>query len=149
MRTDAAGGYAIELPAGASREVFVHQAWGDQVVARHGLELASEARPTLEILPRRTVRNRDRLRFTGVLPGPVCAERVVEVQARVGKRRWQVFRTARADGACRFSARYRLRATHRRTVYRFRAHVPEQRGYPYLPGDSDVEPKRVKPDRGR
>ena len=146
-RTDAEGSYTVELPAGASREVFVHQAWGDRVLTRHGLQLDSEARPTLEVLPRRTARNRKRLRFTGVLPGPACANRVVKVQALVGKRRWQVFRTDRADGECRFVARYRLRATHRRRVYRFRAYVPAQEGYPYLPGHSGVERKRVEPGR--
>lgn len=147
-RTDTRGDYAIELPAGPSRQVFVHHAWGDRILARHGLELASEVRPTLEVLPRRTARNRRRLRFTGVLPAPVCAERVVKVQARIGKRRWQVFRTDRTDGECRFSARYRLRATRSRTIYRFRAYVPAQEGYPYQPGYSEVSRKKVKPGRG-
>jgi len=83
-----------------------------------------------------------------VLPGPACAERVVKIQAQVGKRRWQVFRTDRTDAECRFSARYRLRSTRNRTVYRFRAHVPAQPGYPYLTGYSEVERKQVKPVRG-
>ena len=146
-RSGAEGEYVLELPPGPSREVFVHHAWGDRVVAQHGLELASEARPTLVVGPRHPARNRKRLRFTGTLPGPGCADRVVKVQARVGRHRWQVFRTDRADERCRFRARYRLRATREPTVYRFRAYVPRQEGYPYRPGHSDVARKRATPGR--
>jgi len=147
-RTDAAGNYVVALPRGASRDVFVHQAWGDEVLARHGLELASKVRPTLAILPRGPALNGRRLRFSGLLPGPGCAKRVVKVQARLARHRWQVFRTDRADERCRFSARYRLRATREPTIYRFRAYVPRQEGYPYLPGYSGVERKRAKPAAG-
>ena len=38
--------------------------------------------------------------FSGELPGPACVDRVVKVQARIGKRRWQVFRTDRTDRGC-------------------------------------------------
>jgi hypothetical protein len=72
---------------------------------------------------------------------------VVKVQARIGKRRWQVFRTDRADRECRFTARYKLRSTRRARHYRFRARVPGQAGYPYEPGHSRTV--RVKLKRRR
>src|SRR6185503_14924098 len=46
--TSADGAYAIELPPGPSREVYVHYVVGDQVLARHGLVLRSVATPSLE-----------------------------------------------------------------------------------------------------
>lgn len=141
------GGYAIELPPGASREVFVHHVVGDSVVARHGLTLRASAHPTLEVEPRRA-RSRSRLRFSGRLPGPACFDRVVKVQARLGRRRWQVFRTDRADEGCRFAARYRLRDTRSARAYRFRALVPQQAGYPFERGNSATVRVRVKAERG-
>lgn len=136
------GGYAIELPPGPSREVFVHHVVGDEVVARHGLTVRASARPTLEVQPR-PARSRSRLRFSGQIPGPACVDRVVKVQARLGRRRWQVFRTDRADEGCRFTARYRLRDTRSARAYRFRALVPQQAGYPFERGNSAMVRVRV------
>jgi hypothetical protein len=130
------GSYRLELPPGPSRELYVHYIVGDQVIARHGLVLRSSARPALDVRPNHGVRNRDRLHFTGTLPGPACFDRVVKVQARLGKRRWQVFRTDRADAGCVFTARYKLRATADAKRYRFRALVPQQAGYPFERGYS-------------
>lgn len=145
--TAADGSYAIELPPGAGREVFVHYVVGDEVVSRHGLTLKSSARPTLAVNPRRRVRNHDRLHFTGTLPGPACFDRLVKVQARLGKHRWQVFRTDRTDEACAYSARYKLRATRKARKYRFRVLVPQQAGYPFERGYSATA--KVKVGRSR
>jgi hypothetical protein len=137
------GRYAIELPPGPSRRVFVHHVDGAEVIARHGLAIRSRVRPMLTVRAPRRARRGDWLRFRGRLPGPACAGRLVEVQARLGKRRWQVFRTSRTRDRCRFATRYRLRATTRATRYRFRARVRRQPGYPYAPGTSAVRTKRV------
>jgi hypothetical protein len=134
--TGADGSYALELPPGPGRDIFVHHVSGERVLARHGLELRSVARPTLSVTPRRGARRGHRLRFRGTIPPTVCVGRVVKVQARLGERRWQVFRTDRADAGCTFTARYRLRATQEARAYRFRALIPAQPGYPYLRGAS-------------
>ena len=68
--TGADGVFAIELPPGPSRDVFVHYADGDRVVARHGLVRRSIVRPTLVAKPNHGVRRGDRLHFTGRLPDP-------------------------------------------------------------------------------
>lgn len=142
--TAADGSYAIELPPGAGREVFVHYIVGDEVLSRHGLTLKSSVRPALAVKPRRAVRTHDRLYFTGTLPGPACLDRIVKVQARLGKRRWQVFRTDRADESCAYSARYKLRDTRRARKYRFRVLVPQQTGYPFERGYSATARVKVK-----
>ena len=98
--------------------------------------MRATAHPELDVRPNHGVSNHDRIHFAGTLPGPACADRVVKVQARLGKRRWQVFRTDRADTDCRFEARYKLRSTARAKRYRFRALVPQQAGYPYERGYS-------------
>ena len=59
------------------------------------------------------------------------------LQARVGGR-WQAFESARSGPEGRFAARYRFRETTGRRLYRFRAVVREQAGYPYLKGASPV-----------
>jgi hypothetical protein len=145
--TGADGGYAIELPPGPSRAVYIHHAYGDRVIARHGLGVRSIVRPSLSVDPRRA-RNRGRLRFAGSLPGPACFDRVVKIQARIGRHRWQVFRTDRADAACAFAARYRLRATREAERYRFRALVPAQAGYPFERGNSRTVKVLVEGRRG-
>jgi hypothetical protein len=142
--TAADGSYALRLAPGPSREVFVHYVVGDSVIARHGLELTSAARPALSVRPTHGVRNHDRLYFSGQLPGPACADRVVKVQAKLGKARWQVFRTDRADASCRFSARYKLHATDRARRYRFRALVPQAEGYPYERGNSRTVKVKIR-----
>ncbi len=142
--TAADGSYAIELPPGAGREVFVHYVIGDGVVARHGLTLRSSVRPTLAVEPNHGVRNHDRLYFSGTLPGPACFDRLVKVQARLGKHRWQVFRTDRSDESCAFGARYKLRATRTARRYRFRALVPQQAGYPFERGYSATAKVKIK-----
>ena len=134
--TAADGSYALRLAPGPSREVFVHYVSGDSVVSRHGLALAAAVRPQFAVRPTHGVRNRDRLYFRGRLPGPACVDRVIKVQAKLGKARWQVFRTDRTDTDCRFAARYRLRATANARRYRFRALVPQAEGYPYERGAS-------------
>lgn len=142
--TAADGSYELHLAPGPSREVFVHYVVGDTVLARHGLGLTSAVRPQLSVHPTHGVRNHDRLHFSGRLPGPACADRVVKVQAKLGKARWQVFRTDRTDGDCRFAARYKLRATETARRYRFRALVPQAEGYPYARGDSRTVKVKVK-----
>lgn len=144
--SDADGLYELELAPGPGREVFVHHAFGDRVTARHGLGVRSIVRPSLAVDPGRA-RTGDRLSFAGALPGPACGDRVVKVQARIGKRRWQVFRTDRTDDACAFTAHYRLRATRSAKRYRFRALVPGQAGYPYEPGYSPIAVVRIEQRR--
>jgi hypothetical protein len=142
--TAADGSFALALPPGPSREVFVHYVVGDQVLARHGLTLAATVRPRLAVAPTHGVRNHDRLHFSGRLPGPACNDRLVKVQARLGKQRWQVFRTDRSDTSCRFAARYKLHSTANARRYRFRALVPQAAGYPYERGASQTVKVKIR-----
>ncbi len=148
--TDENGRFELRLPPGPNRTLYVHRVFGDQILARHGLSLASKVRPSLEIKPRtkgNRVEDGDRLKFKGELPGPGCDRRVVKVQAKIGKKRWQVFRTIRTNDNCHYKTRFKLRATSRRTRYAFRVRVPEQADYPYEAGVSAVRVREAGPKK--
>jgi hypothetical protein len=50
--------------------------------------------------------------------------------------KWRTFDTTRADSKGRWGLRYRFTATRRPTVYRFRAVVPTEHGFPWATGHS-------------
>ncbi len=149
-KTRSDGRYVLRLPAGASREVVVDRAFGNEVLSRPGLAVRSSVKPTFEVKPRKQGRigANQRLRFSGRLPGPACDGRIVKIQAKVSKRAWQVFRTVRTNDKCAYRARYKLRSTSSRTRYLFRAQVPEQRDYPYTAGASTVRARVAGSNRG-
>jgi hypothetical protein len=140
VKTDAAGRYSYEVAPGPDREVVVGYRHDAKQLAR-GVNYYAHAKPTLRLAPPR-VHNGDRIRMWGTLPGPQAAGRVVVLQASaVGSKRWLTFRRATSDRHGAFKASYRFNATPRRTVYRIRALVPNQSGYPWLQGQS--KPARV------
>lgn len=144
------GGFRLRLPPGPSRQVYLHRVFGNEVLARHGLSTAASVRPSFEVKPGKRagpVSGGDRLHFHGTLPGPACANRDVKIQAKVGKRRWQVFRSPTTDRSCRYRTRYKLGSTSSPTRYLFRARVRKQPGYPYGAGVSTVRARRAVPGR--
>ncbi len=135
-RTDDAGRFRYSPRRGPSRRLrLVFRHGGEQV--ERTLTLRVRARPRLKVGPRSRLSNGQVARFRGKLPGPGAAGRVVVLQAAVGGR-WQAFKSARSGPEGRFTARYRFRETTGRRLYRFRAVVREQAGYPYLKGASPV-----------
>ena len=135
-RTDDGGRFRYSPRRGPSRRLrLVHRHGSEQV--ERTLTLRVRARPRLKVGPRSRLRNGQVARFRGKLPGPGAGGRVVVLQARVGTR-WQAFKSARSGPEGRFAARYRFRETTGRRLYRFRAVVREQAGYPYLKGASPV-----------
>jgi hypothetical protein len=136
VRADGSGRFSHSLRRGPSRVLRLVHRHGTELVERE-LGLSVRARPRLKVGPRSRLRNGQVARFRGKLPGPVASGRVVVLQARVG-RKWQAFKSARTGTDGRFAARYRFRATTGRRLYRFRAVVRAQHGYPYLPGASPV-----------
>jgi hypothetical protein len=134
VRTDSRGRFAYLPLRGPSRQLRLVYRHGSAVVQRV-LDLTVRVRPRLKVGPRARLHNGQVARFRGKLPGPSAARRIVVLQVRIG-RRWQAFRTARTRADGRFRARYRFRATTSRRLYRFRALVREQAGYPYARGTS-------------
>ena len=141
--TDGAGAFRHRLRRGPSRALRIVHRHGNRLVAT-ALSLRVRARPRLKVGPRSHLGNGQVARFRGKLPGPGAAGRVVVLQARIGSR-WQAFKSARTVSEGRFAARYRFRETTARRLYRFRAVVREQAGYPYLKGASPVRRVVVRP----
>jgi hypothetical protein len=141
--TDESGRFSVALPAGPSREVvasfagdlaFAHAA-GDpaRLLVRSAASLRVSA-------PVATVGGRP-LVFRGVVrsrPGELpLGGKTVELQFRAPGLGWQEFRTLETNRRGRFRYAYRFSDDDSRGArFEFRAHVPQQAGWPYEPGDS-------------
>jgi hypothetical protein len=88
---------------------------------------------------RRSLRNRQRVVFSGRLPGRPLPKtgKVLDLQAYY-RGRWRTFATPRARGAGGWRYTYRFGATRGRFTYRFRAVVRHESDYPYALGYSNV-----------
>jgi hypothetical protein len=140
ITTDASGRFSYELGRGPSRRVwFVHRVGGAAAAA--SVRVRVRAPVALRAAPRvlgngQTVVLRGRLGGSNRTRGLL-----VELQYPRG-RRWFTFATTRVRRAGRFRYGYRFTRTFRSRVYRLRARVPAQRGYPFATGAS--RPVRVQ-----
>jgi hypothetical protein len=135
--TDARGHYSYKLKPGPNRELMVGYRQDARQVEQH-LRYFSRVKPRFYV-DRSHARNGQRVRLFGRLPGPRARGTVVVLQGGVvGGSRWLTFRKATAGKRGWFSAWYIFRNTFRRTVYRLRALVPRQAGYPRAEGHSDA-----------
>ena len=147
VTTDPTGRFRFAIPVGASRTIQIAYKW-----FRESAQHTHATTVTVNVVPRVTMKvNRPRLRngqtvsFAGKVAGaPREARKVVVLQARVG-RSWQTFGTARLRSDGTFAYRYRFTRTSRPTVYRFRANVKAERGWPFLNGQSRATKVSVRP----
>jgi hypothetical protein len=143
VKTDGNGRYAYTVPPGPNREFVIGYRHDASQVARD-VRFYSHAQPTLKATPSKLT-NRRAVRFSGSVPGPSHASRVVVLQANPPKsKRWITFRRATTDSNGRFQSHYRFNSTTRTTNYRFRAILPIQAGYPWLEGTSGPVKVQVK-----
>lgn len=142
--TNEAGGWSFKLNRGASRElVIAYRASGQQVET--SLLLHIRSRPTLRV-NKLVTRDQKKVVFSGQIPGPACAERVVILKGSVpGARRSFLVRRARTDGLCHYRMFYRFSPVGGPTKFVFNALVPQQAGYPYLRGKSKPRFVKVRP----
>jgi hypothetical protein len=144
VQTDASGAYAYRLPPGPNRAVLIGYRHDSTQIGRE-VRFYSHARPSLTADPGK-LRNGQWVHFTGTLPGPNRRGRVIVLQANVvGSKRWITFRKATSTKGGAFTAAYHFTQTGRPTVYRFRAIVPAQAGYPWAQGHSEVAVVSVRP----
>jgi hypothetical protein len=141
---DPNGYYSMRLPAGPTRRLNV------QALAPGAGSLACKlarvrTRAGVTLTATRRVRPGGRVRFRGRLKGrPVPARgKLVELQAFDGGR-WRTFAQPRSRRNGRFRASYRLRRTLGPRMFRFRARVRRESGYPYELGYSRTIRVRVR-----
>ncbi len=146
LRTDALGTVAARLGAGPSRIVYLTYWRGPERVVTEAIHLAVKPRVGLRARPRGELHNGQALTLRARLAGPFHARRAVKFLAKPPGGRWVPFSTdfvKRTDeeGLAHVSHTFRhVSGTQR---FRFKARVPRQGGYPYLPGDSHVVSKTV------
>jgi len=128
------GTFAIQVPAGPSRKLDLVYRFNNRVISKPNLLINAVVVPTLRVRPKK-VTNRQRVFFTGALPGPNSDGRRVALQAQAGKK-WRTFKTVKSDDKGRFKGLYRFTRTQGRVIYKFRAQVKRQAGYPYERGVS-------------
>lgn len=138
------GGYRIDIGAGPSRELDVVYRPDQRELSASAI-LKTRVKPTFRLV-RKVVRNKGFAIFRGQIPGPRNSRVVVVVQVKSGKA-WRVFRRYRTRAGGLYALRYRFTQTSTPTVYRMRAQVREQSGYPYEEGNSQVRRLRVVPAR--
>jgi len=108
---------------------------------------------TLNVRSRTTIRpdrrsypNGEYMRLQGkVRTGRIPSTgKLVELQVKI-RGRWRTFGTTRTSRTGRWRHNYRFDGTRGRVVYRFRARIPPEEGYPFVTGGSRVVRVAVRP----
>ncbi len=141
--TNENGGWSFKLRHGPSRALRIAYRFGAFQTSTD-LTLHMRARATLHLSRHRTGPHR-RIFFSGEIPGPTQAQRVVVVRGNVpGSKRRFLVRRARTDALGHFRVGYAFSPVIRTTRFVFSAVVPEQNGYPYVRGHSVPRYIRVR-----
>ena len=146
LPTNASGRFRIRVGNGASRHLRVAHWSSGTDVDEQRLLLKVRARPSLRLRPRGILRTGRTLRFKVGLRGSNAGRKRVKIKVRPPGGGWQLINDAcigRTKPSGDFHCRYRFEATTGRRTYAFRAIVPKQRGYPYLPGKSAIRKQTV------
>jgi hypothetical protein len=144
VRTNSAGAFTYNTPAGAGRTLDFHYA-GDSTY-KHSDEQVTLRVPAFATIKasRHSVRNGQRVSFSGKLSGrPYPAKgKILDLQAFY-RNKWRTFATPRAGRNGVWGFTYRFGATRGSVLYRFRIHVRATSDYPYEPAYSRAIPVRV------
>jgi hypothetical protein len=150
VRTDSAGDFvyrpAARHPNRLLRAVYFPFSDSHENASSDPLELRVRAGMTLHV-SRRSLRNGQRLVFTGRVLGALPAAGIaVTLQAKVG-RHYRSFRQLRASSGTggRIRTAYRFERTTGPVRYRFRLKVVRQAGLPFQSGASPVVAVSVRP----
>lgn len=145
MVTNPKGGFRYRPRPGSSRRLwFVHRSAGSSAAA----SVVVRVRAPLRLRgPRRSLRNGEKMILRGKLRGGWGSRGLlVQIQAR-DERGWRTVGNVRVRRKGRFRWPYRFTNTYSTQVYRLRARLPAQRGYPFSTGAS--KPVRVRVTGGR
>jgi hypothetical protein len=135
VRTSQRGKIRFVMRAGSSRTLRLsYCAPGGGAVRQ--LRMAVSASSEIATKKRR-LRNGQSMQLFGRLRGTAVPPngKLIEIQAFF-RGRWRTVSTVRSNSRGYWSFRYRFDGTRGRVVYRFRAFLPPETGYPYEPGKS-------------
>ncbi len=137
LKTSRRGGFSYRAAKGPSRLVrFRYAGTGTIRAATQDVRFLVHAQTRLRA-NRRSVVNGETVRFRGRLSGRGIprAGKLIELQVLL-RGRFRTFATTHTDRRGRWHYDYRFDGTRGRQVYRFRARIPRETGYPYEAGRS-------------
>jgi len=139
VKTSRTGRFSFLVRRGPSRTIRIRYDGASQIRGATRVVLLNVRSRTTIRPNRRRVRNGDAVRFRGrIKTGRIPDKgKLVELQVYV-RHRWRTFGTTRANRRGRWHFDYRFDGTHGSQVYRFRAKVPPEQGYPFATGRSRV-----------
>jgi hypothetical protein len=144
VTTNANGGWSYKVRPKTSRQLRVAYRDGSFQIS-HALRIRVRATSTMHVNRRKTGPGR-RVKFTGRIPGPHAARRVVVVYGTVpGANRRFLVRRARTNSMGRWRVGYAFTPVPVTTKFVFWAVVPQQNGYPFSQGRSAIRSVRVSP----
>lgn len=144
VRTNANGGWTYKVRPRTSRQLRIAYRDGTFQIS-HALRIRVRATSTMHVSRRKTGPGR-RVKFTGRIPGPHAARRVVVVYGTVpGANRRFLVRRARTNSIGRWRVGYAFTPVPVSTKFVFWAVVPQQNGYPFSQGRSAIRSVRVNP----
>jgi hypothetical protein len=145
VKTSRKGAFSFLVRKGPSRSIKIRYAGTTQIRnATANLNLNVRAKTSMRPNHRRRV-NGESVRFhgrikTGRIPG---GGKIVELQVWI-RGKWRTFDTTRASRRGLWSYDYRFDGTRGNQLYRFRARVPRETGYPFATGRSGVVRVQVR-----
>jgi hypothetical protein len=145
LSTDPEGRFSLALRARASSRLrFVYAGTATTLPVEDAVTLLVRARSSFTVSPKHVL-NGQSVTFSGQVWGrPLPARgKLVELQVLLSGE-WQTFRTTRTDAKGRWRIRYPFQRTCGGQRFRFRAHLPEEAGYPLQPGGSGPLSVRVR-----
>lgn len=146
LTTDSKGHYSYEIKGGPNRELLIGYRHDAAQIA-DSLHYLAHARPTLRASTQK-LRNGEKVKFLGQLPGPNAVERTAILQASApGSHRWLTIRKAVSGKGGFIITGYRFSNTTTATTYLFRLVAPRQKNYAWEEGASKPVRIRVTPRR--
>jgi hypothetical protein len=142
--TEADGRFSYRLPVGSSRELRFEYGGSEKHLPSNAETAVNVESKTTLRSSRHSVKGGGAVAFRGrVRGGPMPrAGKLIDLQAYY-RGRWRTFALPRTDQRGRWKRRYKFGATSGLVRYRFRARVPAEEGYAYLPGRSRTVGVRV------
>jgi hypothetical protein len=137
VKTSRTGRFSFLVRRGPSRTIRIRYGGTTEIrSATRILNLNVRSKTSIRV-NRHHVVNGDTVRFHGrIRTGRIPASgKLVELQVWV-RGRWRTFATTRAGRRGGWSYRYRFDGTSGHQIYRFRARVPVETGYPFATGRS-------------
>ena len=146
VASNSTGEFRYLAPKGFSRVVrFGYRAYLEDNAFAQTSDVAVTVTPRISLNASPTsVRNLRSVRLSGSLTAaPAASRKIVEIQALDGKK-WRTIATTRMKKG-KFTYRYRFTRTRRPSVYKFRARVRHEIGWPYGTGQSKAVTVKVRP----